>query len=127
MNDTILAILGSVVVTLLSGGLIGAIATGQATKSAIHKNNADALLTYQKIADIASASELATREREEKTEQRNREIIDKIKTENSSLKSILAEWGTGIKILHEQIKAMDPPNTQPNWSRRLNDIDFLNE
>ena len=144
MNSELLL---AITVTLLSGGLITAIATGRSAGSAIKKNSADALLTYQKIAELASASELASQERlrvaqdkcdsvVETLEIKARTMQDKHNSivelfekeakarsiENSKIRQVLASWSVGIKMLHDQ---MVEKEIVARWRPNAEDIKFL--
>ena len=135
MNNDVLT---TILITLLSGGLIGAIFTGMTTRSAIEKNNAsakqinvEALETYQKIANLASASDLASQIREKESEKRLLVYIDELKSEakerlseNSQLKHVVSTWSTGIEVLHSQLKSLEQI---PRWAPNADDLKFLDK
>jgi hypothetical protein len=130
-NEQIFAIISTALITLLGGGLLGAIYTGRATKAEIVRTGADALKTYQEIAAIASAAELQARNERAVYEKRCDEVIRRLEAsnemylkENEKMKEVLSHWSAGIVKLHEQINEIDK-DKKPAWSPTPEDLAFL--
>jgi len=130
-NDVMVSIVITAITTLLGGGLLGAIFTGLSTKATIKQSNADALATYQKIADLASKSELDARVRERESQDKSDVIIQRLESEalirsneNTRLKRVISTWSDGIQILHNQMREKE---ITPRWKPNADDLAFLSK
>ena len=125
-QEAIIAIVITAVTTLMGGGLLGAIFTGMSTRAGIKKTGADALETYQKIANIATESLLASQLREKEAEARTENIINKLEEEakirieeNTKLKHIIVHglWGYRCLIINWRLwnKLQDGNQSYTIW------------
>lgn len=128
-NEALIAAIVSAITALMGGGLLGAIFAGMSTRSAIRKTGADALETYQRIANIASESLLASQLREKEAEARYEAMVEKLESEakirseeNTELKQVISTWSVGIKMLHNQLESLEH---SPRWRPDVGDWKFL--
>lgn len=128
-EESMVLIIVAVLSSLLGGGLIGTVISGFSAKSQMKKTGADALKTYQEIANIASESLLASQLREKESQARFENIVMKLEEEsklrleeNTKLKRVVSAWSVGIQVLYNQLESMDQT---PRWRPEVDDLSFL--